>query len=40
MNDLIAASGNGVDLARAFDVLAAVPVESVWLANFTSSIRG
>lgn len=37
MNELISSNGNGVDLARAFDVLAAVPVESVWLANFTST---
>ena len=36
MNELVASAGNEVDLASAFEVLAAVPAESLWLANFTA----
>jgi len=36
MNELVASAGNGIDLASAFDVLAAVPAKSIWLANFTA----
>jgi len=36
MNEFVAPDGNGIDLASAFDVLAAVPAESLWLANFTA----
>jgi|GEM_PF-6426671 len=35
MNELVAPAGNGVDLASAFDVLAAVPAESLWLPSST-----
>ena len=36
MSDLVPASGSQIDLGNAYEVLAAIPAENLWLANFTS----
>ena len=36
MSDLVPAFGSQIDLGNAYEVLAAIPAENLWLANFIS----